>query len=343
MKNKKWFRRFNIIMCLIVLLSIPCAALADVMYPEPDRLPIDRNRRTSLALHFEHQGEAVEGIEYSIYKIATVTNYFKLELTEDFANYKVSLEGHDTNGWRALSTTLAAYAARDKIEPVAKDITDVLGYLRFGDLDTGIYLVVGKRFTVDQKTYIPEPFIVSLPYLNNDDSDWAYDLVAEPKYTTVVGELGETDISVKKVWDDNADTDRPETIVVQLLRDGDVYDEQELGSFNNWEYRWAGLDANYTWLMIEKEVPDGYTLLVELDGADFTVTNSSDRVTNTPVPTETPVPTNPTTTTPRPTATDEPVKIPQTGQLWWPVPLLVGVGVIIFIAGFIRWKKSENA
>lgn len=36
-----------------------------------------------------------------------------------------------------------------------------------------------------------------------------------------------------------------------------------------------------------------------------------------------------------------PHKVPQTGQLWWPVPILAIMGVILFSAGWLR-KKSEE-
>lgn len=49
-------------------------------------------------------------------------------------------------------------------------------------------------------------------------------------------------------------------------------------------------------------------------------------------------PTEETTGAPSP---DEPV-LPQTGQLWWPVPLLVAAGLVLVIAGIIAVKVREE-
>ena len=40
------------------------------------------------------------------------------------------------------------------------------------------------------------------------------------------------------------------------------------------------------------------------------------------------------TVTPTPTA-----PIPETGQLWWPVPILAGAGMILFVIGWILHRK----
>ena len=52
---------------------------------------------------------------------------------------------------------------------------------------------------------------------------------------------------------------------------------------------------------------------------------------------EPPVP----TPTPTPTPTPPP-NLPQTGQLWWPVPLLAGIGLIFLIIGLIRKKGTPS-
>ena len=48
----------------------------------------------------------------------------------------------------------------------------------------------------------------------------------------------------------------------------------------------------------------------------------------------TPTPTPPVTKTPPP-------KLPQTGQLWWPVPLLVIAGLLFILAGWRR-KRADS-
>lgn len=83
------------------------------------------------------------------------------------------------------------------------------------------------------------------------------------------------DVSVKKVWDDADDADglRPESITVQLLRNGKVYAEEEL-SEGNWSTTWTDLYANDTWTVKEVNVPEGYTSSVSGSGTSFTITNT---------------------------------------------------------------------
>ena len=77
-----------------------------------------------------------------------------------------------------------------------------------------------------------------------------------------------------KVWDDKGnETERPREIIVQLLKDGKVYDTVTLNKDNNWRYTWASLDDRYEWLVTEKE-PSGYTVKTELRGITFVITNT---------------------------------------------------------------------
>jgi len=35
-----------------------------------------------------------------------------------------------------------------------------------------------------------------------------------------------------------------------------------------------------------------------------------------------------------------PNKLPQTGQLWWPVPVLLSAGLLLLLIGVVRRKRS---
>ena len=68
---------------------------------------------------------------------------------------------------------------------------------------------------------------------------------------------------------------------------------------------------------------DGYTVSITREGVTFVVTNTYVPETpNTPPPTE-------------PGKPDQP-SLPQTGQLWWPVPLLLVGGLLLVVIGLIR-------
>lgn len=136
------------------------------------------------------------------------------------------------------------------------------------------------------------------------------------------------------MWnDDRHENQRPKEIIVQLLRDGKVYDMVTLNKDNNWRYTWSGLGSSYTWTVVEKE-NSGYTVQVERDGITFVITNTY--VPEEPEPTE---PTEPTPT--KPTNPTKP-NLPQTGQLWWPVPVLLIAGLLFVILGLIRRRRFDD-
>ena len=86
----------------------------------------------------------------------------------------------------------------------------------------------------------------------------------------------ETDVTVKKVWDDddNRDGIRPSSISVTLKKDGTAIQTKELNSSNNWSYTFENLTAGSTYDVEETSVPDGYTASKSgTAAAGFTITN----------------------------------------------------------------------
>ena len=115
---------------------------------------------------------------------------------------------------------------------------------------------------------------------------------------------------------------------MQLLRDGEVYRSALLNDSNDWSYTWEGLESGHRWQVTEQDVPEGYQMSVSQDGTVFWVTNTWS-------PEETPTPSTPEET---PSGT-----LPQTGQLWWPVPLLLGAGLLLLLwGGYRHWKQSGS-
>lgn len=62
-----------------------------------------------------------------MYRIAEVSSYGQYSLTEEFANYNISLDPSDQSRWRVLAETLSGYAARDMHSPVREGKTDNAG------------------------------------------------------------------------------------------------------------------------------------------------------------------------------------------------------------------------
>lgn len=294
---------------------------------------IDTQAVGSLRIHFGANGTDWGGAAFSLYRVAEVSEEGIFAHTGYFAQHKETLvlNGLDSDGWRALAQTLDAYVARDNPAPLRTARTGSDGWAAFPELAPGLYLVTGEKYTSGQTTYAPEPFLVCIPGMHPETGDWVYDVEASVKFgseTNPPGEEGTVDRKVLKVWRDGGNPDkRPAEIRVQLLKDGRVYDTVTLSEENNWRYTWTGLDEDYTWRVVEAEVPDGYTVSIRREGITFVLTNTRP---SDPPPTPSP---------------EEPSggsgnRLPQTGSLWWPVPLLLCGGILLLILG---WGRRRHA
>lgn len=82
-------------------------------------------------------------------------------------------------------------------------------------------------------------------------------------------------LTVHKVWDDNGDPERPESITVHLLRDGESAEEIELNEANQWTYTWDQLDDRYQW-SVQEDVPAGYEASSKTEDNTVFITNHND-------------------------------------------------------------------
>jgi hypothetical protein len=134
------------------------------------------------------------------------------------------------------------------------------------------------------------------------------------------GSTGTVRKVVKKTWDDKGyERQRPSSIKVQLMRNGAVHETVTLSANNNWQYTWSSLQAKDSsgkeirWTVKEVDV-SGYIVNIDQHGDTFLITNA-------------------------------PVKpsLPQTGVLWWPVPVLASVGLLFLITGYIMRGRKRDA
>lgn len=66
------------------------------------------------------------------------------------------------------------------------------------------------------------------------------------------------DIHVDKVWLNDNEDDRPGSIEVELLRDGEIFETVELDKETGWSYDWTDLDSNYEYTVKESFQIPGY-------------------------------------------------------------------------------------
>ena len=292
--------------------------------------------KCELDILYQHNGEPITDVSASAYYIGSFDNNGDITLSGSFANYSVDTSTDDLT---ALAQTLYGYVLLDKITPEHTAVSDDTGAVFMTDMDKGVYLVTSKRHVRDDEVFITEPQLIFLPWL--EDEQWLYrrSMLAKCRMIT----MDDTPVSVKvlKVWDDDGSENiRPTSIKATLLRDDEVYDTVELSADNNWRHTWEFLPSYYIWTVVE-EIPSGYEVIQTQDGITRVLTNSfKDTSTPTEPTTDTTLPTQTTPTDSTP-PTPTPPKLPQTGQLWWPVPILLILGVALIIVGVAK-RRGEK-
>lgn len=267
MRRNKRNRRGILSSLLLCMLVFTLAAPVTVFAAEP----IDTGKDASLTVSYKDEGTPIVGTGFNIFRVADVDEFADMTLTAQFASYPVSVDGLDQNGWQALALTLDGYAKRDKLTAESSAVTDSEGTFTV-TLKPGLFLVTGEQTVAGGYTYTPTPFMVFLPDSDEENNTWNYEVSAEVKFSKE--ELPEVVTrKVLKVWDDEGFEDmRPGSVTVELLRDGEVYDTEELNEANLWRFTWENLPAEHEWLVVEDEL-EGYYTKVSLDGITFTVTN----------------------------------------------------------------------
>ncbi|MDD6563552.1 MAG: Cna B-type domain-containing protein [Clostridiales bacterium] len=155
----------------------------------------------------------------------------------------------------------------------------------------------------------------------------------------------QTDISIEKVWLDNENKSgaRPESITVRLIKDGGIYRELELTEETDWRGVFSDVPSDASYSITEKEVQDYSAAYSKSDDNGFIITNTfTPGNTSIGMPPKPFVPALTDENTSSADETSEPIAIPQTGNLNWPVPVLAVSGIIFLIIGFVLLPSKRS-
>ena len=249
---------------------VMAALLFCVMLLQQTVFAADPEQTGSIRLNYS----AVDNAEFRVYRAGEITDNWEFVLTGAFQDIPADLNDLDTEAMTELSETLAAYAAADGIEPDYSGRTDENGQVVFEGLTKGLYLIVGESVIRDGMRYDPVPFLLTVPS-QDAEGEWNYQTEADVKYETSVPEKEETEYKVVKCWvGDGSGSVRPVRITVDILKDGALYATQTLSSDNNWSFSWSAEDDGSVWQVVEREIPDDYTVKVERNKTAFMLTNT---------------------------------------------------------------------
>ncbi|MDO4623367.1 MAG: Cna B-type domain-containing protein [Eubacteriales bacterium] len=280
------------------------------------------------------------GANYHLYKIGTADAKGNWQLDKEYQD----LAGIDLKD-KGAATMLEIYVRRDQKKPVKDAVTDQDGKASFADLEAGVYLLIGDIVKAGEKEYIPTPTLVQVPY-KQENGEMVYTVDIQNKYKDKIPNQ-ETQLTVGKSWESDAKAARPAEITVQLfdLNLNKVMAEQVLNEKNGWKFTWSKqdlktLDPDGEWRVVEKSVPAGYKVTTEQKESVIKLTNTGTKNTPTPTPTPklTPTPRPSTPASGRRTTTS---RLPQTGQLWWPVSVCVILGMVLVLVGLILRRREH--
>lgn len=286
---------------------------------------IDEDRDASLTIRYK-----VKGTTFKLYRIAEMTGFGEFTPTDPFDRILSAdeLTGLDSDGWSMLAGTLSGYV--DGIEPCEKpQKIGEDGTVTFSDMDVGLYLVIG---TPQGKNAEVQPSLVALPSRDKNDK-WRYCWTIKPKPETV---KHYDEIKVQKVWSDCQSASRPKEITVKLYVNNKLYGTAKLNAANNWRHVWdvSKVKQPAVFKVVESPVPSGYRHSIDYTGSYIRKCGKQNKVGKLiTIVNKKYTPGTPS----KPSG-----KLPQTGLLWWPVPLLAGGGMALFLIGWLRRRRDEE-
>ena len=307
-----------ILLCLCFHL-MPCQVMAASTSDAVE--PIIPENECSLTVSYCCGETAFSGIQVKLYRIAEVSADFRYTLAQSFAASGLILDGIRTSGeWDVVRSTLEAHILAYNIAPEFTSVTNENGQVSFESLKTGMYLAIVNQVEQDDLHYRFDSALIALPGLGSDGR-WQYQVSVNAKGEILppVNPDEKIEFKVLKLWKgDEGGSDRPESVEVEIFRDGISYEKVVLSEEKHWSYTWSAKDDGANWSVVERNVPQGYTMTVEERQSTFVLTNTW-----------------------TPTYPDDPDKPPQTGDtsnIMLYVLLMTLSGTMLIILGVIRKK-----
>ncbi len=313
--KRKAYLTVSIILIAVTVFSCFMSAYAASTTDAAEKVEL----RTDCSLNITYSGSGVDfaGQNIRLWHIADITAKEQYALVGAFADYPVEITGTSSQSeWNEMTVTLNSYILADGISPDRTAATDANGNVTFEDLTAGMYLVGSLRTQANCRHYVFESFMVAVPGVG-EDGKWLYNVSAKPKMGEDAPSKGDVTYKAVKMWKDNG-KDRPDSVSIEVYKDGELQHTAELCSENNWTYSWTTVDDGSVWSVKEKEVPEGYTVGIQQNGDTFSIINSGHR------------------------PGDDPSKTGDTADMTLWLALAAACGALIVLFGVLQRKKRRE-
>lgn len=296
-----------LLLCLMAVGSLSAKAVT----------PIDPEQPSSLTIQYRYENMDFSGLTCQIYRVAEVFPDGTYALTGSFADVPVNIHGVESQAeWKNIASTLIAYAAADRIQPDYTLATDENGNAAFQNILPGMYLTQSVTVQGSERILTFEAFLTVVPYPQEDGSH-NYDVTVVPKVQHHTPTPQPLEYKVVKQWKDLGNTQqRPQSVTVDILKDGVVQSTQILSADNDWCYSWTAPDDGSLWQAVERSVPQNYTVTVVSRDNTILITNVYE-------------------------AEQEPPKTGETMVLWPYMLLLCFCGGVLILLALWRMRKEQ--
>lgn len=278
MNNRTAKHRIIMALCCVFALMLTTIGLS-----APTATAADNTATTasgaegSITITYQYQDAALNNASISLYRLADWSAKGGYTPTGDFVDhtkYPVDWDilNADQQTLRDFANTMAGYITVNKPAAASTQQTDSTGVTTFTTLNDGLYLTVVAPYQGNVLTCQTAAMLVALPNVHKDAAEQRT-LSIEPKADCAVPPTDT--ISVTKVWKDKDQSKRPESVTMNLLQDGKIYDSIILNEANGWKHTWTKLETGHEYNVVEASVPGNYNALVDRENNDYTVTNTA--------------------------------------------------------------------
>lgn len=324
----------------------------------------------------------LEGMQWKIYPAVFADENGGLYLSDTFAEYPISLADTSTSGMQEIADTMENYAVIHDLAPLDSQSADANGVVQFTVSEPGYYLVAGEAITVGEQVYYPSPMLVEMTEESGAIADLSTyakfsvrDIGVGTSEVLTLRKVWQDDddaagvraVSIELELYCNGEL--YETVVLNHENEwtyawtGDLDDDWRILEVNVPEYYSVIYKRSEVQLLAVNTLTGQIltppetttttttttTTVTSVTTVTTTTTASGTSVTDTSTDTETDTSTNTdtskvttTTKTVTTTKTSGGSKLPQTGQLWWPVPVMGVSGVLLLVFGWIASSRSRN-
>lgn len=253
--------------------------------------------RCCLTIEFQHESFPISNATFQLYRIADLGSDRELSYTEAFADLRL-----DAEALSKAAHDLYIRVEQQNLQPEQTMTTDKEGIASATDLAPGAFLLVGIPAKVNGFDYHVEKQMI---FLEEET------LTLRPKSTRLPSGTKLISVKAVKLWDDKGyENERPNAILVRLLKDGETVSTAVLSDTNGWSCTWNDLLPNANW-SVQEDVPEGYKVTVQESEHTFTLTNHRK-------------------------------EIPQTGHIWWPVLTVLCVGLALIVVGLTVRRSGRS-